>query len=79
LDEWFKWVRDNYPSKTLVPFLGYHVEEAGGASQTGERGDGTGHIEIAQNYSTRIFYYTKGQSDLDEITSYLQEYYGLNN
>jgi hypothetical protein len=46
LNAFFSWVQHTYPSKGLVPFLGYKVIGAEGNSQL------DAHIEIAQHYIT---------------------------
>ncbi len=89
-----QFVSTNYPTKGLFPLLGYHADNTSGTgpafwpNQTGAYPDyngkpGTGHIAVAEAYSTgMIFYYTywNGAQSIpwfNSVTSYLREYYGM--
>ena len=87
LDTFFSFVRDRYPGKGLVPFLGYHADKDLNGDgtidayffQTGT--PGSGHIEVANKYATMslIFYYVwfGDMRYADDLTCYLQQYYQL--
>lgn len=82
LDAFFWWVRSHYPSKQLIPFLGYNVWSSYYQqyfTQTGALGGGTGgYIEVAKKYSSLIFYYNEGGlTAFNQLTTYLRQYYGL--
>jgi len=89
LRDFFSSIRTKYPTKDLVPFLGYHADIPGTnpvqfyPNQLGSLGGGNGCLEVAMTYTTMnlVFYYTwpgNNSTDyLDTLTTYLQKYYFL--
>lgn len=70
LDSFLSFVDQTYPSKIIIPFLGYEVE----GSQVPQLGS---YINVARQYNSVVYYYTEGIASASELAWYLQTYYGM--